>query len=380
MAVYLDHAATTRVHPEVASRLLELLSLEGNAASAHSAGRAAKAVLERARLDVAQALGVRAREVTFVGTATEGLWIALRGLELAPDDVVATSPFEHEAVRAALGSERVVELPVGLDGQLDVRAARACLRECGAQLRAVVVASATGETGVVQPVSAIARLARTVRADVLVVSDLVAAAPAGLDVSSPALRALRVADVAVLAPHKFGGPSGVGILVVREGVQVRPLVVGGGQERGLRGGTQAVWLAGGAARACELAAAQGAAWRATLEARRRYFEQALRACVPDAVFVGESAERVGISLVAVPGVRSEELVVLLDGEGICVSAGSACEAGAPRPSPGLVAMGWSHEAARSVVRVSFAPSTSTDDLDLAVAAFRRVVGALRGAA
>lgn len=245
MAVYLDHAATTRIAPEVRALMVELLRVEGNPAAAHACGRAAKAILERARVEAADALGVSSREVVFTGSATEALDIGIGDLDLAPDVVVATSPIEHPAVLDALAGRPIVELPLDGEGRVAIGSAREILRDLGPRLGALVVTGAASETGVIQPVGRLAHIARSVAAKAVVVSDLVALAPLGLDAGSPARRMLEVVDVAVVAPHKLGGPTGVGVLVVREGTPLAPRRRYVGQERGLRGGTQAVWLAGG---------------------------------------------------------------------------------------------------------------------------------------
>lgn len=244
MAVYLDHAATTRIAPEVRALMVELLRVEGNPAAAHACGRAAKAILERARVEAADALGVSSREVVFTGSATEALDIGIGDLDLAPDVVVATSPIEHPAVLDALAGRPIVELPLDGEGRVAIGSAREILRDLGPRLGALVVTGAASETGVIQPVGRLAHIARSVAAKAVVVSDLVALAPLGLDAGSPARRMLEVVDVAVVAPHKLGGPTGVGVLVVREGTPLAPRRRYVGQERGLRGGTQAVWLAG----------------------------------------------------------------------------------------------------------------------------------------
>jgi len=379
VVVNLDHAATTALEPLVRARLVELLELDANPSAAHELGRRAKAILERSRAQAAAALGVSPREVVFVGSATEGLALAVGGLVRGPDSLVVTTPLEHEAVRAALGEGNVEVLDLDALGRVDLGAARALLRRLGGRLGALVVSAASSETGVIQPVAQLARLVRHQNPAAVVVSDLVALAPLGLDPASPARQALAAADIGVVAPHKLGGPTGVAVVAVREHVRLAPLVRGGGQERGLRGGTQAVWLAGAGALALALANQHGAKRRERILERREAFERLLRASLPEARIAGAEAPRVGISLVALPPWRSEELVVLLDLQGVCVSAGAACSAGAPEASAALLAMGWDPELARSVVRVSVAPSTSDEDIERAVAAFVDVVAGLQRA-
>lgn len=379
MVVYLDHAATTPMVPEVRALMVELLGVDGNPAAAHACGRAAKAVLERARAEAACALGVSPREVVFTGSATEALDIGIGDLALDPDVVVATSPIEHPAVLDALAGRHSVVLPLDGEGRVAVGAAREILRGLGPRLGALVVTGAASETGVIQPVARLADIARSVAPKAIVVSDLVALAPLGLDEGSPARRVLDAVDVAVIAPHKLGGPTGVGVLVVRERTPLAPRRRHAGQERGLRGGTQAVWLAGGAARSLSLAGAHGVARREAIIARRDRLERSLAEVLGAHRVAGTGAARVGISLVVVPGARSEELAVLLDAEGVCVSVGAACQAGAPEPSPSLLAMGWDEDEARSVVRLSVAPVTTDEDVAVAAAALARIVKLLGAA-
>jgi cysteine desulfurase len=377
MVVNLDHAATTPMVPEVRARLLELLAIEGNPAAAHGLGRAAKAVLERARNEAAGALGVSAREVVFTGTATEALLIGVGGLELPPGAVVATAATEHPAVREALRGIEIALIGLEPDGRVSLADARRVFRGARGRLAALVLAGASSETGVIQPVARLAAMARDVSPGTVVVSDLVALAPFGLDDEGPVRAVLGAADVAVISPHKLGGPTGIGVLVVREGVRLAPVLRGGGQERGLRGGTQAVWLAGAAARSLALAREAGATRRVAILARRRELEAAIRRELPDVAIAGEGAPRVGTSLVAVPGATSEELVVLLDAEGICASAGAACSAGAPEPSGQLLQMGWEEARARSVVRLSVAPTTTGEEVREAARALATVAARLR---
>jgi cysteine desulfurase len=374
-SVYLDHAATTPLGDAARAAMEPYLAERfGNASEPHAHGRQARAGLEDARRTVAALLDAEPRQVVFTSGGSEADNQAVFGLAGRERGRIVVSAIEHPAVREpARELERrgfeVVWAPVDRDGVVDADAFEALLRP-GDRMAAVMWAN--NVTGAVQPVERLA--AAAAERGVPLHSDAVQAA-ASLPVS---LRASGVESIA-LSAHKLHGPKGIGCLVVRTPGRMPPLVWGGGQEHGLRSGTENVPGAVGFAAALEAARAAG---DGRLELRRR-----LEAALPQgASVVSADAERLpGHALVLVPGIRAELLVLALDREGYAVAAGSACAAGDAEPSHVLSAQGMPPGDARSVVRVSLGRATSAADVDgfsaaLSACAERLRAGALQGIA
>ncbi|HEX5250021.1 MAG TPA: cysteine desulfurase family protein [Gaiellales bacterium] len=367
MSVYLDHAATTPLGPDARAAMEPYLSERfGNASEPHAYGRAARAALEAARVTLAELLDAEPGQVVLTSGGSEADNQAVFGLAGAEPGRIVVSAIEHPAVREpARELERrgfeVAWAPVDGDGVIDAEAFEALVRP-GDRLAAAMWAN--NVTGAVQPVDRLASAAADAR--VPFHCDAVQAAasfPVGLRSSGAAFLALSA--------HKLGGPKGVGCLVAREPGRIPPLVWGGGQERGLRSGTENIPGAVGFAAA--LAATRAADDRRA--ALRERLEAALRA---EITVVSAGAERLpGHLLALVPGIRAELLVLALDREGYAVAAGSACAAGDAEPSHVLVAQGMSARDARSVVRVSLGPGTTEAEVDGFAAAFAGCLGRLR---
>jgi len=338
----------------------------GNASEPHAYGREARAALERARRTVAELLECEPAQVVFTSGGSEADNQALFGFCGRPLGRLVVSTIEHPAVREpARELERqgfeVAWVPVGGDGRVDVAAFAEALQP-GDRVAAVMWAN--NVTGVVQPVEELA--AAALERGVPFHCDAVQAA-ASLAVS---FAASGVDSMAVSA-HKLHGPKGVGCLVARDPARLRPLVLGGGQERGHRSGTENI--PGCVGFAAALAAARGTA------DRRRALRDRLESALPEGVeVVCAASERLpGHSLVLVSGMRAELLVLALDREGYAVAAGSACSAGDAEPSHVLVAQGMSPEDARSVIRVSIGAGTTAAEVDGFAVALGRSIGALR---
>jgi len=374
---YLDHAAITPVRPEAAEAVREALGVFGNPSSIHAAGRAARALLDASRARVAAALGARPGEVVFTAGATESAALAIRGaLGSAPpgrDELVVTA-VEHPCVRdlakalAARGT-RVTALPVDRRGLPDPEAMRTAVTERTALVCAML---ANNETGVVLPAGELAAAARDRGA--LFFCDVVqAAGKVELDV-----RTLG-ADLVALSGQKLGGPRGAGALWVKEGIPLAP-VLGGHQERGRRAGTENLPGIAGLAAAIEAACARRAEESPRLAALRRGLEDRLLAALPGARVNGAGAPRLpGIASITFPGVDAEALLMALDLEGICASAGAACTSGSTKPSHVLSAMGLSVEEARSTLRLSLGWSSAEADVERAVEAVPRLARRVREA-
>lgn len=378
--LYLDHNATTPLRAEArAEYLRELDRLGGNPSSVHTSGRAARVVLDLARERAAAALGVHEDELVFTSGGTESVHLALLGaLKVAPAGGLVTTVVEHSAVLGAAELAGTMGRPVarvGVDaaGRVDLAQLVSRARD-GAAL--VSLQTANNEVGTVHPVGKLVAELETRGERPLVHTDAVQA----LGRVPVELRAWRV-DLASFSAHKLGGPLGVGLLYKRKGVRLAPLLVGGGQEGGLRPGTENVPAIAAAACALELAVAeraqQAVAWRASTSELWRQ----LQSKVPDVQLNGpeiDASDRLPNTLnVTLPGSDGRTLVARLDLEGLEVSAGSACASGSLEPSHVLLAMGRSPEAARAGLRLSLGRTTRGEDVHKAVEILSRIRHALR---
>ena len=345
---YLDWNATAPLRPQAAAAMSEALRRWGNPSSVHRRGRAARHIVERAREPVAALLGdVDPSAVIFVSGGTEANHLALIG---AGRERVLVSAVEHDSVRHAVPTAEII--PVGPEGIVDLDAVDRLL---GADLRPALVSVmyANNETGVIQPVAEIAAIAR--RNGALFHCDAVQAA------GKLALEAGAIgADLVTLSAHKIGGPTGIGALVVTGGIELAPLLRGGGQEHRRRAGTENLpGIAGFAA-----AAAAEIADYERVAALRDGLEAEIAMTARDAVVLGAAANRLpNTSAIAMPGVAAETQVVALDLDGVMVSAGAACSSGKVGPSHVLAAMGVAPEIAASTIRVSLGWSSSEAEID-----------------
>ncbi|MEX0278189.1 MAG: cysteine desulfurase family protein [Ruegeria sp.] len=325
--VYLDHNATTPLRPEARAAMIAAMELCGNPSSVHAEGRAAKALVEKARAQVATAFGADGADIIFTSGATEGAALALGGRHLQG------AAIEHDAVRA--WTEEV--LPVAADGSVDVTdPSRSTLQ------------LANSETGLVQQL------------------------PAGLAVTdaTQAFGKLPVAfnwlgaQMALVSAHKLGGPKGIGAVVVQRGTELAAQIKGGGQEMGRRSGTENVIGIAGFGAAAE-AAAQDLAngvWEKVAEIRN-ILENALEAGSEATIFVGKDQQRLPNTLCfATPGWKGETQVMQMDLAGFAISAGSACSSGKVRASAVLTAMGYDEATAAGAIRVSLGPETTEEDV------------------
>ncbi len=373
---YFDWNATAPLRDEAQAALAEALSLPGNPSSVHAEGRAAHRLIEQAREQVAALVGARPGDVVFTSSGTEANMLALTpAIELGGDkrrrSRLLFSAVEHASVRAGgrFPREAVEELPVGTDGRLDLAALAAALARWPGALVSLMLAN--NETGVIQPVAEAAAVVHAAQG-VLHVDAVQAAGRIECDIAALG------ADLMTLSAHKIGGPKGVGALI-RRGEHIHlpePLIRGGGQERGLRAGTENV--AGIAAFGAAAAAAQ---WARPAESRhmlalRNRLEAGLRELTPSAVVFGGEAERLpNTTLFAVPGMKAETAVIAFDLEGIAVSSGAACSSGKVQPSHVLAAMGVAPEL-RGAVRVSLGRTTTEADIERFQNAWRKLATAL----
>lgn len=374
MAVYLDHAATTPMLPAAIAAYTEAMSVVGNPASIHSQGQNAKRMLEEAREAVAASVGCEPIEVVFTSSGTESVNLALKGLfwARAPRRRILVPGGEHHAtmdtVEWLAGHDgAVVEwLPVDGDGRVDVAALAAAIGRDPDDVALVTLLAANNEVGTVQPVTEVAALAAPHGIPVHV--DAVSAY-GHLPIDFAALRNAGVSALSISA-HKIGGPVGIGALVLSRTATVVPLLHGGGQQRGVRSGTQDVAAAVAFAAAASVATADLDAEHDRLGGLRDRLVAGVRASVPDAVLNGPPGDgRVpGNAHFSFPGCEGDSLLFLLDAAGVSVSTGSACQAGIPEPSHVLRAMGRSEDEARGALRITLGRTTTDVDVDAFLAA------------
>jgi cysteine desulfurase len=378
---YLDHNATTPLRPAAAEAMTRALSLVGNPSSIHAEGRAARAAMDRARTQIAAAVGGEAKNVIFTSGATEALNTLLR-----PSPAVASHSgakqtnrllvlaTEHSAALAGGGFAAcdVETLPADADGLIDLAHFEKRLTELanadGFASVTVAVQLANSETGVVQPVRAVSQLAD--RFGALMVCDAVAAFG-----KIPVDLADLNADAIVISAHKFGGPKGIGAIILNGWtLQIQqPLLSGGGQEMRQRSGTENVAgiVATGVAAQEAVAHIGGEAERIT--ALRESLLEGFRATRPDLVVFGENATGVPNTLnIGVPDLKSETAVIAFDLGGVAISSGSACSSGKVKRSHVLDAMGVATDLAESALRFSLGWTTTQADIDKAIAVFTHV--------
>jgi cysteine desulfurase len=366
---YLDHAATSPLCEEAREAMAPYLDERfGNASEPHGYGRAAREGLEQARETVSGLLGCRPQQVVFTSGGSEADNQAVFGLTGRPLGRLVVSAIEHPAVLApARELERqgfeLAWAPADGDGVVDVEAFSATVRPLD---RVAAVMWANNVTGAVQPVAELAAICAE-RGVPLHVDAVQAAASIAIDFAASG------AETLALSAHKMHGPKGVGALVAREPSRLRPLIWGGGQEGGLRSGTENVAGVVGFAAALAAMRMRGD--------RRRELRDRMEAALPEYPAVSRDVERLpGHSLLLVPGIRADLLVLALDRAGYAVAAGSACASGDSEPSHVLIAQGMSPADARSVIRVSIGADSTQPEVDGFCEALRTCVAQQRAGA
>ncbi len=373
--IYLDHNATTPLDPEAFKAMLPWFTERfGNASSAYALGHLSDGAVVAAREQVAALVGCTPAEIVFTSGGTESLNHAVRGTwEAFPTKRhLVTTAVEHPAMRALVlwwkgqGGE-VTDLGVDGEGQLDLTALEAAVRPDTAL---VAVMAANNESGVLFPVAEAAQIART-RGALFLVDATQAMGKV------PVNAAAWGADLLCLSGHKFHGPKGTGVLMIRRGVRVKPLLLGGSQERGRRGGTENVPGIVGLGKAAELAVARLPEMDRVRQLRDD-MEGRIRAEIPDVRIHGGGTSRLpNTSLVGFMGIEGEALQLKLAERGMCVSTGSACSTGMREPSHVLRAMRVPEAFAQGTVRFSLGRGTTVRDLDPVLALLPALVSTLR---
>ena len=372
---YFDWNATAPMRQEARAAMVTTLGLTGNASSVHAEGRAVRRLVEAAREQVAGLVGAEAKNVTFTSGATEANMLALTpaieiGGRKSLRDRLFISAIEHPSVRSGgrFPADAVEELPVTGAGVVDLHALRSAIAR--AERPFVSVMLANNETGVIQPIADIAAIVHAANGVLHVDA-----------VQGPGRIACRIgelgADLMSLSAHKLGGPQGAGALVSRGDIHIgEPLIKGGGQERGLRAGTENVAAIAGFGAAAAVSANQADAAR--MAGSRDRLEAGIKAILPEALIFGESAPRLpNTTLFAVPGMKAETAIISFDLNGIAVSSGSACSSGKVQASHVLAAMGVEPSLAQGAVRVSLGWATTERDIENLLNALTKVVSSLR---
>ena len=357
-SVYFDHNATTQLDSRVLEAMLPWLQLQsGNPTSRHAFGRSARDAIEYARTQVAQACGAYANQVIFTGSGTEANNFAVKGMATSqPVSQILSSAIEHPCVsRPAFAMQTLgyTSQPIAVNslGKVDLTQLKNQLKT---PTGLVSVMLANNETGVVQDIADIAQLARTSGA--LMHTDAVQ----GLGKIDVNFADLNVHAMTV-SSHKIHGPQGAAALILDKRVDIQPLLHGGGQERGLRSGTENVAAIVGFGLACELAANNLATYQGHTQALRDQFEQGL-ASLKVTIFGKQVARLSNTSFFAVNDIEGETLVMALDRQGYAVASGSACSSDSTEPSHVLLAMGIHADIARGAVRVSFSAQNTAQQV------------------
>lgn len=379
MLAYLDHAATGPLRPEATDAMLPWLTGRfGNPSGMHAVAQAARAAIDDARDRLGACLGMPPGGIVFTSGGTEAVNLAVRGSLAAEGGAVVTSAIEHAAVlrsvEAAAAADPGLEVRivgVGGDGTVDVDELRSRVDR---SVRLVSVMAANNEVGSIQPLGDVVRATRRRAPRALVHTDAVAALPW----LEPAAFTAGV-DLVSISAHKFGGPQGVGALAMAPGISLRPLIVGGGQEREQRAGTQNVAGIVGMAAALEAALAARDVELTRVGALRDRLVRRILDGLPAAVETIGEPRMAGHAHLRFAGVHSEELLIVLDELGVAASAGSACASGAMEPSHVLLALGLSEEEALSSLRLTLGPETTEVEVDQAAQAVVDAVTRLRDA-
>jgi len=392
VTAYLDHAATTPMLPLAAAAMVDQLAQTGNSSSLHSSGRRARRVVEEAREQLAAALGAGPSEVIFTAGGTEADNLAVKGLFWARRNCdprrirIIASGIEHHAVLDPIewlvqheGAE-VVWLPVDATGRIDLDALAGILDDDPDSVALITVMWANNEVGTVQPVAEVVELAHA--QGIPVHTDAVQAVG-----QLPVDFATTGVDCLTVSGHKLGGPIGAAALLARRGIDLVPVMHGGGQERGIRSGTLDAAALRGFAVATELAVSDQPAQALRLAGLRDRLVRAVQKQIPQAVLRGAAIGRSpagygrlpGNAHFTFPGCEGDSLLYLLDARGVECSTGSACQAGVPQPSHVLLAMGVPEPVARGALRFSLGHTSTESEIEALTAAIGPVVERARGA-
>ena len=379
MTIYLDHAATAPINDAAIDALNTQMRKLGNPSSTHNSGRSVRKDVEDARHKLAQLLGANPSEIIFTGSGTEADNLAIKGFfwQFPERNVIVTSAFEHHAILDPIewlvaheGAEEI-RLPITKFGTIDLEFLAKVVKERGAEIALISVMHSNNEIGSLQPISEVVRIAGEipVHTDAVQSFSKVEFNFAELGVSAASISA-----------HKVGGPLGIAALILKHGLDLTPILHGGGQEREIRSGTLNAPAIVAFTAAAEYAIANRDHNFKKVRELRDYFISELRRTLPDVVINSALDPALpGIVNASFPGTESDALLLLLDGEGVSASAGSACNAGVPRPSHVLLALGLSESQAYSSLRLSIGISNTKEEIDQVITVMPSVVERARNA-
>ena len=379
MTIYLDHAATAPINDAALEALNTQMRKLGNPSSTHNSGRSVRKDVEDARHKLAQLLGASPSEIIFTGSGTEADNLAIKGFfwQFPERNVIVTSAFEHHAILdpvewlvAHEGAEEI-RIPITKFGTIDLDFLAKVVEERGSEIALISVMHSNNEIGSLQPISAVVRIAGEI--------------PVHTDaVQSFSKVEFNFAELGVTAAsisaHKVGGPLGIAALILKRGLDLTPILHGGGQEREIRSGTLNAPAIVAFTAAAEYAIANRDHNFKKVRELRDYFISELGRTLPDVVINSAIDPALpGVVNASFPGTESDALLLLLDGEGISASAGSACNAGVPRPSHVLLALGLTESQAYSSLRLSIGISNTKSEIDQVIAVMPSVVERARNA-
>ncbi|MFZ9720148.1 MAG: cysteine desulfurase family protein [Candidatus Nanopelagicaceae bacterium] len=383
--VYFDNAATTPINGVALQAFVDQARELGNPSSLHGYGREVRKNVEEAREKIAGLVGCEASEVIFTGSGTEANNLAIKGIfwkrrsENQMRRVIIISAFEHHAILdpvhwlAEAEDAEVIEVPVTSDGFINMEFLKSAIENRGDEIALISVIHANNEVGTIQPIAEIVNLAENHQIPVHTDS-IQSFGKIPVSFSELGLFAMTI------SAHKIGGPVGVGALILKRGVDVTPLLHGGGQERDIRSGTINAASIVAFASAAQTAIRNREKNALHVASLRDALKETIKADIPDAIFNANTGERLpGILNVRFPNTESDSLLLLFDSEGIACSTGSACSAGVQQPSHVLLAMGLSEKEARSSLRFSIGPENSRSDIDYFHTCIKKVIDRARAA-
>jgi len=368
--LYFDHSATTPVDQKVSALMQEVSDTHfGNPSSIHKYGQKARAVIEKSRRQIADALGVKSRNIIFTGGGSEANNMVLQNLLYSDKKHVITSSIEHPAILKALKhlknfSLSYTTVPVDKYGLVDPANVESAIRDDTALIS---IMYANNEVGTIQPVSEIAKIA--IKNNILLHSDAVQT-PGKIPLIMKELNA----DLMSFSAHKFYGPKGVGFLYIRDGIKLHPIIIGGGQEKNLRAGTENTPGIAGLGLAMEMAVKDLNHAQNHLKTLENYFKKKLLTIYPKAIFNGHPDLHLpGLVSVTIPSITSDILLVILDMKGMAVSSGSACSSGTVKPSGVLKAMHISNQNNISTLRISFGKGNTMEEVDMLIDTLAQII-------
>ncbi len=379
MTIYLDHAATAPINDAAIDALNTQMRKLGNASSVHNPGRAVRKDVEDARHKLSELVGANPSEIIFTGSGTEANNLAIKGFFWqAPErNVIVTSAFEHHAILDPVEwlveheAAEEIRIPITKAGVIDLDFLKNIVATRGSEIAVISVMHSNNELGSIQPIAEVVKIAGNipVHTDAVQSFGKVEFNFAKLGVTA-----------ATISAHKVGGPLGIAVLILKRGLDLTPILHGGGQEREIRSGTLNAPSIVAFTAAAEFAIANREINFAKIRELRDYFIAGLKKCVPDVTINSISDPALpGIVNATFPGTESDALLLLLDTEGISASAGSACSAGVPRPSHVLVALGLSESDADASLRISIGTTNTKAEIDQVLAVMPSVVERARNA-